>query len=261
LSTVSATLRAAQVFQIGDSLREARTRRGLSAADVHKGIRIRERYLTALEEERWDMLPGEAYTKGFLRTYAEFLGLNGNLYIDEYNTRFAHRGEEPLVLDALAAGGRSRSAVLRVLAGIVVVGAGVAGLAAWRLGGGSTPQRPAFENPVHAAAASSPAVSKPKTTKPAATAAPVALKPAFAILSAPRGRSWLLVRAWGPNGTILYEGFLEQGMTKRFALQHTLWVRLGRPDVVDVKVAGRVLKQHSANPANVLLTRKGAQAA
>jgi cytoskeleton protein RodZ len=83
------------VFQIGASLREARTRRGFSAADVHKAIRIRERYLTALEEERWDMLPGEAYTKGFLRTYAEHLGLNSQLYIDEYNARIARHDEEP----------------------------------------------------------------------------------------------------------------------------------------------------------------------
>src|SRR6476660_7489888 len=77
------------MFAIGDSLREARTRRGLSAADVQKGIRIRERYLTALEEEHWDLLPGEAYTKGFLRTYAEFLGLDGTLYIDEFTERVA----------------------------------------------------------------------------------------------------------------------------------------------------------------------------
>ena len=101
------------MFQIGDSLREARTARGFSPADVHKAIRIRERYLTALEEERWDMLPGEAYTKGFLRTYAEFLGLNGSVYVDEYNTRFTHHDEEPpLVPDSLVASHRTRRGVL-----------------------------------------------------------------------------------------------------------------------------------------------------
>ena len=83
------------MFQIGASLREARTRRGLSPADVQKAIRIRERYLTALEEEKWDLLPGEVYAKGFLRTYAEFLGLDGDLYIDEWNSRFAHSDEAP----------------------------------------------------------------------------------------------------------------------------------------------------------------------
>jgi cytoskeletal protein RodZ len=75
------------MFEIGASLREARTKRGLSAADVRKELHIRERYLTALEAEQWEQLPGEAYAKGFLRTYAEFLGLNGTLYIDEYNAR------------------------------------------------------------------------------------------------------------------------------------------------------------------------------
>jgi cytoskeletal protein RodZ len=79
------------MFEIGPSLREARSRRGLSPADVHKATRIRERYLSALEEERWELLPGDAYAKGFLRTYAEFLGLDGQLYVDEYNARFARR--------------------------------------------------------------------------------------------------------------------------------------------------------------------------
>src|SRR5437899_8495198 len=103
------------MFAIGDSLREARNRRGLSAADVQKGIRIRERYLTALEEERWELLPGDAYTKGFLRTYADFLGLDGNLYIDEFNARIAHHDEEPLVPESLAVSHRTRRSVLRML--------------------------------------------------------------------------------------------------------------------------------------------------
>src|SRR6266481_2281073 len=164
------------MFAIGDSLREARTNRGLSAADVQKGIRIRERYLTALEEEHWDMLPGEAYTKGFLRTYAEFLGLNGNLYIDEYNARIAHRDEEPLVPEALAPKRGPRSSVLRTLVGILVLGAAVAGLAAWRLGGTSTPP-PKAQSPV--VPASAPVVAKPK---PKATPTPASTTPAFAVL-------------------------------------------------------------------------------
>jgi len=63
------------MFEIGGSLREARLKRGLTPADVQKAIRIRDRYLQALEEERWELLPGDAYVKGFLRTYADYLGL------------------------------------------------------------------------------------------------------------------------------------------------------------------------------------------
>src|SRR2546423_1908421 len=84
------------MFEIGGSLREARLKRGLTPADVQKAIRIRDRYLQALEEERWEQLPGDAYVKGFLRTYADYLGLDGNLYVDEYNNRFARPEEQPL---------------------------------------------------------------------------------------------------------------------------------------------------------------------
>jgi cytoskeleton protein RodZ len=83
------------MFDIGASLRTAREKRGLTAEDVHRSLRIRERYLRALEEERWELLPGDAYAKGFLRTYAEFLGLNGTLYIDELNARLSLRDAEP----------------------------------------------------------------------------------------------------------------------------------------------------------------------
>ncbi|MGH2933834.1 MAG: helix-turn-helix domain-containing protein, partial [Gaiellaceae bacterium] len=129
------------MFQIGDSLREARTRRGLSPADVHKAIRIRERYLTAIEEERWDMLPGEAYTKGFLRTYAEFLGLHSHLYVDEYNSQVRHDEERASLVPHPTVEKRRvhQGGVLVTLATVLVLGAGVAALAAWRLGGSSTP--------------------------------------------------------------------------------------------------------------------------
>ena len=85
------------MFEIGGSLREARLKRDLTPADVQKAIRIRDRYLQALEEERWELLPGDAYVKGFLRTYADYLGLDGNLYVEEYNSRFARPDEPQLV--------------------------------------------------------------------------------------------------------------------------------------------------------------------
>src|ERR1700751_5610151 len=93
------------MFEIGGSLREARLKRNLTPADVQKAIRIRDRYLQALEEERWELLPGDAYVKGFLRTYADYLGLDGNLYVDEYNNRFAHYEELPFVPERFARSG------------------------------------------------------------------------------------------------------------------------------------------------------------
>ena len=247
------------MFQIGDSLREARTRRGLSPADVHKAIRIRERYLTALEEERWDMLPGEAYTKGFLRTYSEFLGLNGHLYIDEYNAQIARHDDEPQSLVPHASVENRRvvqRSVFVTLASILVLGAAVAGLAAWRLGGSSTPPRQAAQPPpTGGGSVAAPATPAPAVTTTATRTAP--LKPAFASISAARGRSWLLVRQGGPTGAVLFEGVLEQGQAKRFTVRSRLWVRMGRPAALDITVAGHAVAGLPGSPSNVVLTRSG----
>jgi cytoskeleton protein RodZ len=249
------------VFRIGESLREARNRRGFSAADVHKAIRIRERYLTALEEERWDMLPGEAYTKGFLRTYSDYLGLDGQLYVDEYNARIARHGEEPppFVPHATAEARHLQRGILTALVGILVVGAGVAGLAAWRLGGSSHPASAHRSSPPSggsSVASSAPGVAA--KTKRAAKTAPLA--PAFALFSATRGRCWLLIRNGGPNGATVFEGVLEQGQAKRFQVSGRLWVRMGRPDVLDIRIAGRVVNGLPGTPSNLVLTRSGVAA-
>jgi hypothetical protein len=248
------------MFQIGDSLREARTRRGLSAADVQNGIHIRERYLTALEEEHWELLPGEAYTKGFLRTYAEFLGLDGQLYIDEYNAHLRSHDEEPLVPESLASRRRPSGTAVRTLAGTLVLATAIAGLAAWRLAGSSTSHvvTPAVSGLPAAAAAPAPTV---KAKAPAKRAAAPAVAPAVAVISAARGACWLSVHAGGPHGALLFEGTLSRGATKRFTLTHAIWVRMGRPNVLDVRVAGQAVDGLPAAPANILLSRTGAHSA
>src|SRR5581483_1494418 len=128
------------MFEIGGSLREARLKRELTPADVQKAIRIRDRYLQALEEERWELLPGDAYVKGFLRTYADYLGLDGNLYVEEYNSRFAHPEEQtPLVPQRFDRTGGPFAGVgfLRPLVAVGVIVAIVAAVAAWQLSGSS----------------------------------------------------------------------------------------------------------------------------
>lgn len=241
------------MFLIGESLREARARRGFTPADVHKAIRIRERYLTALEEERWDMLPGEAYTKGFLRTYSEYLGLNGQLYVDEYNAHVARsEGDAPPLVShpAVEEGRRAGHGILVALAAILVVGAAVGGLVAWRLGGSSAP-------PVRTGGAATAApprtTTTPHTTK-TKPKAPVAL-PVLTSIAATRGRCWLLVRSGGPNGAVAYEGTLEQGEVKTFRFTTRLWVRMGDPSAVDVTLAGKPVTGLPSSPSNVLLTR------
>src|SRR6476660_2134153 len=62
---------------VGKALREAREKRKLGLSEAEEATRIRPRFLRALESEEWDQLPGDAYARAFLRTYADFLGLDG----------------------------------------------------------------------------------------------------------------------------------------------------------------------------------------
>ena len=77
------------MFDIGSSLREARLRQELDFPELEERTKIRPKYLRALEDERFDILPGADVRQGFLRSYAEALGLDGQPFVDEYNSRFA----------------------------------------------------------------------------------------------------------------------------------------------------------------------------
>ena len=83
--------------EIGASLREARLRAKVDITDVEAATKIRAKYLRALENEEWGLLPGPAFVKSFLRTYADYLGLDGKLLVDEY--KLGH--ERPTDLDQM----------------------------------------------------------------------------------------------------------------------------------------------------------------
>lgn len=69
---------------VGTILREARNRRKVELSEVEAATRIRLRYLRAIEDEEWDVLPGGFYTRGFIRTYASFLGLDEERLVEDY---------------------------------------------------------------------------------------------------------------------------------------------------------------------------------
>jgi cytoskeleton protein RodZ len=72
---------------IGTTLREARMRQRIDISEIESETKIRAKYLRALENEEWDLLPGPTFVKSFLRTYADALGLDGKLLIEEYKLR------------------------------------------------------------------------------------------------------------------------------------------------------------------------------
>ena len=64
------------MFEIGNTLREARVRRKLTLQQAEEETKVRVKYIQAMENEDFDVLPSPAYVKGFLRTYSTFLGLD-----------------------------------------------------------------------------------------------------------------------------------------------------------------------------------------
>ena len=65
-------------------LKEAREKKGLSFQEIQDAIKIREKYLEALENNDFDVIPGEAYVRAFIKSYGNHLGLDGEELVEEY---------------------------------------------------------------------------------------------------------------------------------------------------------------------------------
>jgi cytoskeleton protein RodZ len=83
--------------EIGETLREARMRARIDLSEIESRTKIRAKYLRALENEEWGLLPGPTFVRSFLRTYAEALGLDGKAMVEEYRLRHepGEAGTEP----------------------------------------------------------------------------------------------------------------------------------------------------------------------
>lgn len=79
---------------LGDTLREAREKQGLTYKDIEKGTSIRALYIEYIEKGEYDELPGDVYTKGFIRSYANFLKLDANALVQAF-TAERHKGAAP----------------------------------------------------------------------------------------------------------------------------------------------------------------------
>lgn len=109
--------------EIGQTLRETRMRNRIDITEVEAGTKIRAKYLRALENEEWDLLPGPTFVKTFLRSYADYLGLDSRLLVEEYKQRFERPSTMELTPFARGPGPRREHRRRRALLGpgLVVV--------------------------------------------------------------------------------------------------------------------------------------------
>ena len=234
------------MFEIGNSLREARLRQSLDFPEIEQGTKIRSKYLRALEDEQFDVLPAQTYVKGFLRSYAEYLGLDGQLYVDEYNSRFVVGEEEQPVRPRRYAPQASRGVrvqsrvVLLTLLGIASVTALV--IVAWTRG------EPQKETPVGLG-------NRPAQT-PQTPAATTTAKTVRFLVSATRGPCWLQVHRGSATGAILYQGTLEKGQNQLFTGKR-LWITLDRPENLRIVLNGRVRHLPVGGVKTLIVTPRG----
>jgi cytoskeleton protein RodZ len=83
--------------EIGATLREARMRARIDISEIEAETKIRAKYLRALENEEWGLLPGPAYVRSFLRTYAEALDLDAKGLLEEYKLRHERPSDHDLM--------------------------------------------------------------------------------------------------------------------------------------------------------------------
>ena len=217
-------------------------RRGVDFAQAEVAMKIRGKYLRALEDERFELLPAQAYVKGFLRTYAEYLGLDGALYVDEYNTRFVsgHDDHEPRVRRSQVRPQRRNrrietNVVLVALAAIAVLTVIV--ISAWKASGGDS--------------------NAPQVKRPVTTATTTRVDPALLTITAGRGSTHVTARVRTASGNVAYDGTVQQGDPAVAIRGSKLWVQIDSPENLRILVRGKPVHVPGLKPRVIIVSKTG----
>ncbi|MDR7450245.1 MAG: DUF4115 domain-containing protein [Armatimonadota bacterium] len=238
---------------IGERLRNAREARGLALEALERQTYIRAAYLQALEEERFDRLPGRAYVKGFLRTYAAALGLDPDRLLEAYPLDaelppiVGPAGVEVPIRPAVPRSRLRRAAAhvaLVVAAGAIIVG--IVGYVQLRefnrpVPPEVAPSAPTVEPPPEPAPAPPSVPEPPPGPEPGpepGAERPSPSEPAAGVTVevTATGESWIRVAA---DGERLFQGIIREGDVRRWHARRQLTVRVGNAPAVQVRVNGR----------------------
>ncbi len=257
---------------IGRFLELKRKQRGLSLEEVEQATKIRKRYLAGLEREDYAVLPDGVYAQGFLKTYANFLGLDGEALSRQLKSRRRPQRErgisynigpesgfgEPLIAPAGLAGTHRRkfpaTAVVTLLVAVLVlamvigalyfVGRGVETSRSEKAG----PARSGESPPRQEKVASKEKAPEPEGARENAApsekdagarqgvrqgAPPDTLRVLINVRARP---SWLLIRT---DGTRVYEQVAKPGFSKTFQADRRLYIKSGDAGAVTVRVNGQ----------------------
>ncbi len=220
---------------IGEKLRSAREAQGKTIQEASAATRIKPSYLEALEAERFKELGGNVYAKGFIRSYAGYLGLDPATLLDEY--RASERPEVPVferAPRALTGLGleRSRRAPSSWLVVAIVFVSIVLVASLWSL------VKPPRTSQSPLGAATPPVASTTTTIRSATTTTTEAQPEGVTVVLRYLGRSWTRVTS---DGKLSFEGIPGASERRTFRADRSLELMLGAPAVVELTVNGKAM--------------------
>lgn len=255
------------MFEIGTTLLEARARQQLDIPSCEAGTKIRAKYLRAMEEEQFDVLPSPTYVRGFLKTYGDFLGVDGQLLVDEYESRNAQparltrdirttpsrRASSPRARN----GKRGKAAKRRTEGQLLWLAlGGVMGIAllVWLGAGKASTPAPQISNGL-------PPGPVTPTTQDPHLATPEVSQPIKVQLigTGPYG-SYVDVRQDSATGTQLFTGLISPTGSETFSTMSSIWLLSANPTGLRVVVDGKT-RVLPASTTTFVITKNGPQPA
>lgn len=254
---------------VGYTLRQERERQNLSINDIEQGTSIRAIYIEAIENGEYDKLPGKVYTKGFIKNYAKFLGLDADAMAKEFAADIAelYPAEEPPPTEGETAQATDKPVEVKpvtpikqqekkplghsiqqegrnlpnipIIAAVVLLVMLAAG--AGFLLGGSGENVAKVDPPVQQEQNVTPTESPPEdNSTPVANANPIPQPPSDSVAIQARfnDRCWVLVTV---DGTVVQEGVVDGGQTLSWEGKDNITFRLGNAGAVEFFQNGKSL--------------------
>lgn len=225
-------------MSLGETLKEARESKGLSLDLVEEETKIRRKYLAALEEDEFGLLPGRVYVKAFLRTYARFLGLDGDELVARFEALHPEKREPaPESRPTVPVTGRRRAGPRSFLlvAGVIMLLVAFNAVYSSLRGGSPAPDLPPPGPRVEDNHNLPPAVQEPEPLPAEPPAVPEGLD---LLLRITQENCWIRVVV---DGGVAFEGILSAGESRNFQGRQAITLRLGNPGVVEARLNGEEL--------------------
>jgi hypothetical protein len=242
------------VFEIGATLREARVRKRLTLQQVEEDTKIRTKYLQAMEDEDFGQLPGSAYAKGFLHSYAAYLGLDTQIVLDEFNSRHGEQAPDPLAgPSALRRPPRSRRRSGLVFFAVVAVLV-LASIYLLGLRGNGADEAPPKVVPSVLSPSASPSVA---VASPSPSPSP---RPALSnvVIEVTGASCYFEVFEGSLDSQALFADTLVQGQTESFETKKKLFIRVGGdPAALALRVNGKDIRTSGDVSGVVYVVNKG----